>query len=373
MTKVLHVIVDTDVGGAELMLRRLILHPKSSSEISHTVVSLTSIGAIGKELLNNGVDVVGLGANSWCSKLTLIFLLVKEITQRKPDVVHTWMYHSDLLGGLAAKICRIQKIIWCVRSSDITKGTSNLTILIRRMCASLSKSIPDTIIFAANVSKDVHISLGYNKEKSIVISNGFMCSLDKGDLFNRDSARSHIGISKDEICIISVARFNRVKDQYTFIRMASILLKSHNNLIFLMVGRGNTEKNKELVDALEQHEIKEKFLLVGEVNNPSYYLKASDIFCLHSVTEGFPNSLGEAMLNGLPCVTTNVGDAAYMLDNLNYVVPHSNDNALASAVGNLAKMSITERSRIGAMNRQRIVENFSMITAVEKYLNVYKS
>lgn len=373
MTKVLHVIVDTDVGGAELMLRRLILHPKSSASVSHSVVSLTSVGVIGNELLNNGVDVVGLGANSWCTKMKLIFLLVKEISQRKPDVVHTWMYHSDLLGGVAAKICRIQKIVWCVRSSDITKGTSKLTVLIRRMCASLSKSIPDTIIFAANVSKDVHTSIGYDKDKSIVISNGFMCPLDKENLFDRDSARNQIGISKDEICIVSVARFNRVKDQYTFIRMASILLKSHGNLIFLMVGRGNTEKNKELVDALERHGVKEKFLLVGEVNNPSYYLKASDVFCLHSVTEGFPNSLGEAMLNGLPCVTTDVGDAAYMLDNPNYVVPHSNDNALASAVGNLAKMSIAERSSIGVMNRQRILENFSMITAVEKYLHVYKS
>lgn len=68
-------------------------------------------------------------------------------------------------------------------------------------------------------------------------------------------------------------------------------------------------------------------------------LAAMDIYCLHSRTEGFPNGLGEAMTMGLPCVTTDVGDAALLLSDTGVIVPKEDSAALAQGLKRLLEMT----------------------------------
>src|SRR5690606_12765833 len=89
---------------------------------------------------------------------------------------------------------------------------------------------------------------------------------------------------------------------------------------FLMVGRGNTWDNLELLQWIEQAGLKEKFVLLGERSDVPVCLSAMDIFCLHSKTEGFPNVLGEAMAMRVPCVATDVGDTRLLMGGLGQVV-----------------------------------------------------
>ncbi|MCV5580565.1 glycosyl transferase, partial [Escherichia coli] len=72
-----------------------------------------------------------LNINSPIKNATSLLKLYKLFTKIKPDVVHTWMYHSDIIGGISAKLAGVKKIIWCVRSTDISKGGNKLTLLIR--------------------------------------------------------------------------------------------------------------------------------------------------------------------------------------------------------------------------------------------------
>ncbi|EBK2138093.1 glycosyltransferase, partial [Salmonella enterica subsp. enterica serovar Enteritidis] len=141
----------------------------------------------------------------------------------KPDVVHTWMYHSDLIGGISAKMAGVKRIIWCVRSTDISKGGNKLTLLIRWLCARISSFIPDTIIYAANASREVHEQCGYDKHKSLVISNGFELTKLSPDRFSRSNLRENIGLAENDIVISSVGRFSPVKDHPTFISAALLL------------------------------------------------------------------------------------------------------------------------------------------------------
>jgi hypothetical protein len=72
--KVLHVIIGLDVGGAELMLKRLVELHINNPRYSHTVVSLSDVGVVGQQLRELGVEVVALRLNSFF-QLPRVFLI----------------------------------------------------------------------------------------------------------------------------------------------------------------------------------------------------------------------------------------------------------------------------------------------------------
>jgi hypothetical protein len=102
--RILHVIVGLDTGGAEKMLGRLIDSHAGSPKYEHIVVSLTSLGSVGSDLVQSGVEIYRLGVRSALDAPVAFYRLVKLMRRLTPAVVQTWMYHADLIGGLAARV-----------------------------------------------------------------------------------------------------------------------------------------------------------------------------------------------------------------------------------------------------------------------------
>lgn len=237
------------------------------------------------------------------------FRLRRELKKQQPDIVQTWMYHADFLGGLAARSLGIKNIIWGVRTTDVTLGRSKLTIALRKLCAWLSYSVPKVIICAADAGRKVHEQVGYDPSKMRVIPNGFDLDKLKSTPEQRQALRTELGFTNEHKIIGSVGRFNPIKNQQLFVEAAALVAKQHENARFMMVGRDNTWDNAELVGWIKQHNLQEKIALLGERSDAPICLSAMDIFCLHSKIEGFPNVLGEAMAMGISCVALDVGDA----------------------------------------------------------------
>lgn len=133
--KILHVIVGLESGGAERTLQRMVESDASNAAVAHCIVSLTGAGTIGPELQRQGVDVQVLGLRSVLDLPRVFWQLLRAVRAAKPDIVQTWMYHADFLGGLAARLAGRYPVIWCVRTTDLPAGDRSITALLRWACA----------------------------------------------------------------------------------------------------------------------------------------------------------------------------------------------------------------------------------------------
>ena len=374
IVKVLHVIAGLDVGGAELALKRLVELHIRNPDYTHTVVSLKAVGLVGEQLREAGVDVVALEMNTPFRLLQGFVCLVTLIRRQRPDIVQTWMYHADLIGGLAARLAGCRKVIWGIRTTDIFpgKGVSRTTRWILKLCAILSNFIPHTILCVANRSKAVHAKKGYASSKMTVVSNGFEVKTYKLDLGIRQHIRESLNVSSDTLLIGSIGRFNYDKDHRSFITALATLASEDIKTCFLLVGRNIDFDNVDLMQWIEKTGYADRFKLLGERNDIPAILSAMDIFCLHSKTEGFPNVLGEAMCTSLPSVVTDVGDAGVLLGNAGLVVPPQDPERLAEALLTMIQYTSEARASLGNIALKRIKEHYSIESFQRQHEDLYQ-
>jgi glycosyltransferase involved in cell wall biosynthesis len=370
--QVLHVIVGLDVGGAELMLQRLVKSSLEDESQKHLVVSLSDLGALGPQLQAEGIEVTALGMKSFLDAPLALWRLVSIMRRHRSDIVQTWMYHADLIGGIAARWSGIKAVIWGVRTTEINSRNSRATAVVRHLCARLSRFVPRAIVCAADASRKSHVAAGYDAERMIVIPNGFDTSRLVATNEQQAGLRKECGFDEENIVIGSLGRFHPDKDQKNFVAAAGLLAARHAQVRFLMVGRGLDLQNPELREWIAETGCPDRFVLLGERRDAPLCLSAMDIFCLPSRTEGFPNVVGEAMCMELPCVVTDVGDAAFLVADAGLVVPKENPTALARGMEFLVDIGRQERQTLGKKAKARILSEFSMQRAFERFTCLYK-
>lgn len=369
--KVLHIIIGLDVGGAELMLKRLVESDPSNHAYRHAVVSLTDLGSLGEQIQSNGVEVYTLGMRTVFDIPLVLWRLICLIRATKPDIVQTWMYHSDLLGGLAARLVGSCSVIWNIRSTAIPQGTLSITFWLVRLCAICSYFIPDRIICCANTAKIAHVKLRYAAHKMTVIPNGYDFFAFKLNPNLRKKVRLELGFNDADIVIGAIGRFDPLKDFHNFVTAASYTAAERGDVRFLMVGRGNEWSNHMLRGWIKEVGLEKSFYLIGQQANIACLLSAMDIFCLSSASEAFPNVLVEAMAIGLPCVVTQAGDAASILDDDDFVVPVKDSVSLAGALLRMCDLNSIYRSTLGEKNAKKVREKYGIKKIWQKYKELY--
>lgn len=369
--KLLHIITSAGIGGAEAMLYKLI-QVLSKDKYEIFVVVLTQSDVIGKkieQLLNVTVTYLGINKVNFIWKMLRLSLIIKKIS---PDIVQTWMYHADFIGGIAAKIAGVKYIIWGVRQSEVN-ALKYHTKLLLRLCAFFSYSIPTTIITNSKNAKENHIHLGYSKNRFKIVANGFDINQYYSNNIIRQKIRSKLNITDDHILIGTIGRFHKDKDYKTLIDAASYVCKINDNIIFLLCGKNLSKNNTLLMNWIKERELSKKFFLLSTNFESSEVLQALDIFVLSSITEGFPNVIGEAMACEVPCVVTDVGDCRLIVKDTGIVVNKSNAVALAQGIIQMISKDTSERRKLGAKARKIIVDNYSLPYIIRQFENLYQS
>jgi glycosyltransferase involved in cell wall biosynthesis len=371
--KVLFIITNLLTGGAEMMLLKL-LSRIDRSHFQCRVISLVSLGTIGPRIEATGIPVLEIGMQPGWVDMTRWLHLVKEIHAFKPAIVQTWMYHANLLGGAAAKLAGTPHVVWNLRHCNLDPSLNKLhTRLTARFCAGLSHWIPTRILSNSGVSAEVHQLLGYDGRRMLIIPNGFEIDRFKPDIASRVAFRNELGLTPHTPLIGLMGRYDAQKNHAGFLRAAAIIARERSDVRFVLCGRGVDVHNRQLASIIGDNGLERRLHLLGERSDMQFVTAALDIACSSSLGEAFPNTVGEAMACGVPCVVTDVGDSAVIVGNTGSVVPPRDDRAFARAVLGLLDMPEKERRDLGARARQRIVDNYSLDHVVREYEMLYES
>ena len=351
------------------MLKRLLLECSGYDNYDQTVVTLKGPGLIDDELRAKGIDVINLNMRSLGSVFRGVYNLVKIMRVYKPDAVFTWMYHADLIGGLAAYLSGIKNIIWGIRCTRIPQRGLSATGCVIRLCSILSFVVPRVIVCCAHSANSVHAQLGYCSKKMLVIPNGYDLSVFNPSQNLKITVKKELGVKRDSKVIGIVGRFDELKDFKNFIKAASRVARKFDDVYFFMAGKGIDFENSQLMSWINVAEITDRVFLFGQVNPHDIYA-AMDFYCLSSKAEGFPNVVAEAMAMETPCIVTDVGDAGVIVNKLGKIVPPNDHYQLSEAMMDMLGKPDSLVTKMGVEARQSIFENYDIRKIAQQYFRL---
>jgi glycosyltransferase involved in cell wall biosynthesis len=302
MKKILHIVNELNIGGSETALyRQLLTLSKQSYDFS--VIVLTKPGYYSEPIKNLGIPIYYLSINK-SNLLKTVYQLIVLIKKIKPTIVQTWLYHSDFLGGICAKLCGVKKIIWGVRCEGIQLKPT--TRYVKRVCALLSWLVPDAIITNSQAALRQHVRTGYQAKKMHIIYNGFDTELfspaharhpkcsegspKPGTVPERRRSLAALGMTcapalpTNALLIGTLARFHQDKDYPSLIQAVDLVCAQYDNVYFLFCGQGCDAQNAQLNAMLEQITYKDRVILMGKTDSAANYLNQLHIFILSSQT-----------------------------------------------------------------------------------------
>jgi len=300
--------------------------------------------------------------------------LLKLLRARQPDVLQTWLYHADLLGIVIGKLSGVARIVWNIRCSDMQmEHYSWLSRAVLRLLAWMSR-IPDAVVVNSAQGRIVHEQIGYRPKRWEFIPNGVDINVFRPDQAAHAKLRATLGLPEDAFIVGVIARFDTMKDHQTFLR-ALVLARARGAVVHaVLVGAGIADDNRVLSSLIADLGVEHCVHLMGERADLPQIMAAVDGVVLSSAFgEGFPNVVAEAMACSVPCIVTDVGDAADIVADSGCVVRPRDVEGLATALVAFWKMPETERIQRGIAARERTCRYYSLDRAVNRYEKLYRS
>ena len=358
--KILHIIVGLGNGGAENTLYKLT--KKLKNNFDFTILVLSKESSLKWKFKKEKINVIQLNSKNKFFFVFKFFKIYNIIKKANPDLIQSWMYHSDFVASIIGKFFLKKKVIWCIRHSNLKIFKSKfLTILLAKICAILSKKYTDKIIYSSTLSRKYHELIGYDKSKAKEIFNGY----DPKKI-------NFINIKNRKITYLGfLANYRPQKDFKTFFESLSILMKKKKDFKCIMAGQNIDKKNYSLKMLINFYDLNDRIVLMGQLKNTKIFYEKIDVQIMSSsFGESFPNVLAEAMLHGIPCVSTNVGDAKKIISKFGWISEKSNPNNLARNILGAMKLKEQNELKFKKMKinaRNSIIDRFHINKMSDKY------
>lgn len=369
--KIVHVISGLSLGGAESALLKVVTGTKD--DFCHCVIVLGSNDARLSQFSEKNISVKILGMSGWSSVFSGVFTLFDLIRKERPNLIQTWMYHADLLGGLAGWMLGVP-VVWNVRQGSFDpNGTGRRTKLIARLCAVLSRIVPQKVVSCARSAVDYHVELGYAKKKFVVIPNGIDVVQWKYSSENSCDFRVKYGIPNDAFVLGHVGRAHAQKNHQMLLDVFSKISLKYHNCFLILCGQGlNSDsdywRNFQISD-FSKPNIR---FIGGRDHGLESVFSASDLFLLSSsFGEAFPNVLIEAMACGIPCIVTDVGDSKFIVKNSGFVTRINDVDAFVEYIEKYLILSHLERDVYKVRAREIVLNNFSNESISDLYCGLW--
>jgi glycosyltransferase involved in cell wall biosynthesis len=361
--RVLTVIGSLMVGGTESYVARIACEIRKYG-VDMEICALERQGPGLQLLEEGGIRVHGTpyaDRTDRSNTLTLVRTVdaIRRIVKTgRYDVVHTYLYWSDVLGVTGARLAGCRRVIvsrrslhsWIHAPGPLFHGLEQISNLLANEMIANSK--------AALRDAEAHEFL--LPAVRTVIYNGV-------DVTSYQPVHPRLD---GPLRIVTVGGLAPRKGQKYAIEALALLTRSGLEASLELVGGGADESTL-------RHQANEAGVgplvgFAGEQPDPRPYLARADIFLLPSRQEGFSNALLEAMACALPVVATDVGgNAEAMIDGEGgRIVPSRQPGAMAAAITELAR-DRSKLAQMGQINRQRVAALFTLEASARKLADWY--
>lgn len=375
--KILHIINSLKKGGAEGNLFRLCkFHKKKyNTKIDVTVLTLTDNGFYEPELGKLGIKVYSLkiNPNNKLSGLTKkIIKLRKLILDLNPDIIQSWMYHSNFLTLFLPKKFH-SKVFWNIRHSELNfKISKKMTIFLSLICGIFSKFVPRKIIYCSERSIKFHEKQHfYSKDKAVLIYNGYNHKNYFPSKNLRINFRKKYKINKEQIILGYAGRYAKQKNIPSLLSAFSKVNKKNSSVFLFMAGKDINLKNKELVNYINDLGIKTNVIFLNEQKNLLKFYNGIDLLILTSFSESFPNVLPEAMLCTTPVLSSDAGCSKKIIDKFGFVMNNNDDQSIFKNLNKIIQYNIKNKKKwkyLKKKSRLQIINEFSISKMSKEYV-----
>jgi glycosyltransferase involved in cell wall biosynthesis len=373
--RVLHVISGLGVGGAETFLLRLAVALSGAAE--SRIATLSRGGGMAPRFQQAGLDVYELALAGGSGMLRLPSAgsrLVGEVRAWRPQIIQGWLNHGNVAALFVQRVfSRNSKVIWCMRQSfDAVVREKPGTRVMIGLQGRLA-SWPDAVIFNSARSQRQFVELSGTARELKLIPNGFDTLKFAPNADLRRSARALMGARDGEFVVAMVARDHPMKDYHCFMEAIARASRLVPHIRAVCIGRGVTSDQSSIRPLIGKWHIEDRCTLLSERADLEQVYPGVDLLCLTSSWgEGFPNVLGEAMACGVPCVATDVGDAAAIVGDTGFLVRPGRPQEVAERIVAYSSLDRETRARLGGTARRRIDQMYSVSAIAAKYMEVYK-
>ena len=288
----------------------------------------------------------------------VLFDIYKVLKEKKINTIFSYLASGNFINGLIGGIAKVPNRVGGIRNAELSKFKLPLERFFHNKLLTHTISNSHSAVFKLEEK-------GFKKKKFHMIHNAFDL---KQDLIVRNK--------KNNITILSVARFVPQKDYFTALESINLVKKALENSKFTfryyIVGYGTEEKKiRNRINSLNLNNIVK---LIINPKNVFDYFKKSDLFLTTSLYEGMSNSVMEAMSYSLPILATDAGDMKYLVkDNFNgFICSFKNPKAISEKVVEL----ITDfdlRNKMGANSYITLKKRFNLQQFYGNYVTFLNS
>lgn len=308
-----------------------------------------------RELAEKGVSVTHVPIPRKIYDIKGIFKSIKQIRKMCKKEKYALMHCQSPIGSVVARAAAIKarkngmKVIYTAHGFHFYKGAPKKNWIIFYQIEKVFSYVTDVLI---TINKeDYTFAKKHMNAKQVEYLPGVGIDTEKFWLenFDEETKRAELGITKNDLMILSVGELNKNKNQEVIIRAIAKL--NDSRIHYFIAGRGDKEEYlRNLAKSLGVN-----LQLLGYRTDIIELLNTADIFALPSLREGLSVALMEAMSAGLPCIVSRIRGNVDLIEEGKggYLCEPDDVDGFKNRIGKLMFKS-KKKTEFSKFNRERI-------------------
>lgn len=353
--KILHVVNDANTGGAQTLIENLALS-QPGNEV-HVFV-LMGKGSLSDRLERAAGSVTyGCISRRSLNPFRLIATLRRLVISLEIDILHSHLLQSDL-------VCLLARLKTPHVSTVHTSGaheSNRVSRFVSRMVALMSSGF-DGIVACSPSAAAWARKMRYRGSADIRV------------IYNGSKVPAHFEPSFRQDSFVCLSRWHPMKDHATLLHAFEILIRTRPNWRLVCAGQGMDSSNEELVAMIDARNLGPFVFLEGPVQDVQSLLRESRALVISSSHgEALPMAGIEALANGSPVVTTDVGDCASLTVSADFLVAPRSPSELAAALERVASIGEPAYKDLQTSSWRLAQRSFDAVKTAEAYEHFYET